>query len=109
MPRNYVVPTPPTYAAPTPNLAPNTPMMMGEPIAPPAPLPPGTELVPEGTVLFASEQDPKTPATGPAPMTPPMGKATDVPPPVGTLPKAMPGAPMTTPARRCPPSLEVPR
>ena len=107
VPRNYVAPNPPTYAAPTPNLMPGTPVMMGEPVAPPAPLPPGAQIVSEGTVLFASEQDPKE--LGPAPMvvdpkTPaPMGSTPMGSTPMGTTlpvpmsPKAMPGAPMAAP------------
>lgn len=102
VPRNYVAPTPPTYAAP----APGAPVMVGEPVAPPAPLPPGAMIVSEGTVLFASEQDPKE--IGPTPMVvdpkkaPPMGTPMGTTLPVPMAPKVMPGTPMATPGTPVP-------
>jgi hypothetical protein len=95
VPRGYVAPTPPTYAPPTPNLPTNTPMMMTEPVAPPAPLP-VVETPADDSVLFAADQEPKTSpaAPPPMPMTTPMGKSTDL--------KAMPGTSMPTPGSPAP-------
>lgn len=107
VPRGYVAPTSPTYAAPAQPTMTGAPMM-AEPVAPPAPLPIGQTLPADAPILFAAEQDPKTTPTGPAPMpmgapTPPMpmapmpmGKA-DSSLPTPMAPKVMPGAPMATP------------
>jgi hypothetical protein len=98
----YVVPTPPTYAAPTPNLTTTTPMMV-EPTPPPAPLPAGAIPVDDPTVQFAADTVQTTPApAGPTPMAPmaaaPMGPMTPGGPnTIPVMPRVMPATPMATP------------
>jgi hypothetical protein len=97
IPRNYTVPTPPTYAAPTPNLTTN-------PVTPPAPLmvgerpAPGAQPTGDESFQFAADAAFPWPnagssGAGSVPTIPVPGSA-----PMGTSPpKAMPTAPMGAP------------
>jgi hypothetical protein len=99
----YVAPTPPTYAAPTPNLGtapltaepmPPAPPMAAMPGAMPA-MPAGTLPVDDTGILFAADTVQNTPG---APATVPMGPMTPGgPQTIPVMPKVIPGTPMATP------------
>jgi hypothetical protein len=95
----YVAPTPPGYAAPTPNLTTTTPApLTAEPLPPQAPMPgpmPVTTVPADDTVMFAADTVQTAPAPGgTAPMVPMSPMTPGGPATIPVMPRVIPGTPM---------------